>query len=52
MWVYKHTNGEFKKVPDVVVDPALEYFDSPYVEMYKYFETEKEADLFIKEQEE
>lgn len=58
MYVYKHINGSFIKKLDRVIrtfiqrrDGAIdlpgEYFRSPFVVMWRHFDSEQEADLWI-----
>ena len=52
MYVYRLTNGELKTVPNLVVEmnmSPLEYFASPHVIEWMKFDTEEEAQNFIKE---
>ena len=52
MYVYKHTNGKYIKKTDWAVNSigTWDYFDSPFVAKWWHFDTEEEADNFIKNQ--
>jgi len=52
MYVYIHAiTNEAKCFPDIIVEmdggPEV-YFDSPYVALWKHFNTDEEANLFAK----
>ncbi len=49
MYVYIHMSGTIHLKSDIVVNPigAIDYFDSPFVKEWHYFNTDEEARDFI-----
>lgn len=52
MYVYIHTNGTSHSRPDIVIDMAggpSEYFEGPFIANWFHFDTDEEANNFIRE---
>jgi len=50
MYIYRHKNGTYHFKVDWAVDSigSADYFDSPFVDEWKYFDSRKKAEEWIK----